>query len=394
MQKRKNIQALLICCVLAAIMAIILLCMAGSYARKRFSIQSPKLDRFLGNLTIQTEQIDPYWEERYPHQYTLLQKYQRAVSAQEDTLSAYCLTSLPNRRVHETVSFYKDSLLHYTEDAINTLYQNTAYVAEPAANTKDFSDWLQEQGIPFLYVQTPNPDKVRYCQGDEQAFSDYVQRDTALGRKLQAANVPYFDLAAECTDTIQFAFDKTNHWQPTTALQAAAAVAGRLNELYGADLPTDCYRADQYRDYLEDYPEQQRELLEVFGEPYTLPVPIRDGTYTVTYAESDTATGSWPQTLLRPASDWRLLNDAAYFGTFQMVNSLIYNIRHEDADAAPKKILVIGDSFNWSLSSYLAVGVQQVDVLHNASFDGSIRTYIQKTSRIMWWFAIMMPNFT
>lgn len=58
---------MLICGVLDAIMAIILICMVGSYARKAFSIHSSKLDRILGNLTIQTEQIDPYWEERYPH---------------------------------------------------------------------------------------------------------------------------------------------------------------------------------------------------------------------------------------------------------------------------------------------------------------------------------------
>lgn len=380
MQKSKNIPAMLICGVLGAIMAIILICMVGSYARKAFSIHSSKLDRILGNLTIQTEQIDPYWEERYPHQYTLLQKYQRAILSEEDTISAYCLTSLPNRRVHATVSFYKSSVLHYQEDSINALYQNTSYIAEPATNTGDFANWLQGQNIPFLYVQTPNPDKVRYCQGDEQAFSDYVQRDVALGRALQAMDVPYLDLAADYADSITFAFDQTNHWQPTTALQAAAAVAERLNDLYKAGLPTSCYQDDQYTDYLEEFPDQQQELLDVFGSPYTLPVPITGGCYTLTYAESDITKGTWPQVLLRPASEWRLLNDSAYFGTFQMVNSLIYNIRNEAPYAAPKKILVIGDSFNWALSSYLAVGVQQIDVLHNASFDGSIRTYIQKTN--------------
>lgn len=45
-----------------------------------------------------------------------------------------------------------------------------------------------------------------------------------------------------------------------------------------------------------------------------------------------------------------------------------------------KKILIIGDSFNWILSSYLSSDIEYIDVIHNASFSDSIRKYIENTN--------------
>ena len=41
---------------------------------------------------------------------------------------------------------------------------------------------------------------------------------------------------------------------------------------------------------------------------------------------------------------------------------------------------MIGDSFDWPLCAYLAMGVEQLTFLHNASFTGSILSYIDATS--------------
>lgn len=44
-----------------------------------------------------------------------------------------------------------------------------------------------------------------------------------------------------------------------------------------------------------------------------------------------------------------------------------------------KRILIIGDSYNWILSDYLIADIEYIDVIHNASYSESIRGYIEKT---------------
>ena len=44
-----------------------------------------------------------------------------------------------------------------------------------------------------------------------------------------------------------------------------------------------------------------------------------------------------------------------------------------------KKILIIGDSFNWSTSSYLSIGVEDITVIHNVSFTRRLMSYIRQT---------------
>ena len=48
-------------------------------------------------------------------------------------------------------------------------------------------------------------------------------------------------------------------------------------------------------------------------------------------------------------------------------------------DNVGKKILIIGDSFNWILADYLITDIEYLDVIHNATFTESIQSYICKT---------------
>ena len=100
----------------------------------------------------------------------------------------------------------------------------------------------------------------------------------------------------------------------------------------------------------------------------------------MTYAESDCRKGSVEGVMLNPKEEW-LMEGGAYHDMYRVKNSSIYSIKNKTiGDKQKGKILVIGDSFNWPVSIYLATGVEQIDIIHNASFSGSLRAYIKENN--------------
>lgn len=61
-------------------------------------------------------------------------------------------------------------------------------------------------------------------------------------------------------------------------------------------------------------------------------------------------------------------------------NSTLHKYHNPDSqNNKGKRILIIGDSYNWILSDYLIADIEYIDVIHNASYSESIRGYIEKT---------------
>ena len=90
-------------------------------------------------------------------------------------------------------------------------------------------------------------------------------------------------------------------------------------------------------------------------------------------AEKEKWEGDFTQVFLRPLEQWNA--DNPYYGAFRISNSLFYDVENRDCPEG-KTLLVIGDSYDWPVVSYLSLGVHRVTFLHNDSFSGSILSFI------------------
>lgn len=335
----------------------------------------------LSNLTIQTVIGNDEWAQKYPYDQSFTEKYQAKIQRVKTALESFCTTSFPaSSKIDDLVTVFKHRVFHYHADDIIGNNENILYVQDPVANVTEFAQTLAEKGYPFLYVQTPSPSSVACHSGASLDGTDRMlaERNQALTDALSSLEVNTLNLTPDLSDTVQF--DKTAHWFPEDALYAAEIIASRLNQDFGFCIDTDVFSTENFSRHLQNYPDIADQIQSNWGYRFDVPVPKDDCTYSVVYAEQDCWTGSFAETMLHPAEQWSADN-IAYHGAFRISNSLIYEIVNQSATASTgKHILMIGDSFDWPLCAYLAMGVERLTFLHNASFTGSILSYIDATA--------------
>ena len=335
----------------------------------------------LSNLTIQTVIGNDEWTQKYPYDLSFTEKYQAKIQHVKTALESFCTTSFPaSSKIDDLVTIIKHRVFHYHADDIVGNNENIMYVQDAVANVTEFSKILAEKGCPFLYVQTPSPSSVAYYKGSSPVGTDRMlaERNHALTDALSKQEVNILNLTAELSDTIQF--DKTAHWFPEDALYAAKIIAARLNQDFGFGIDTDIFSADNFTWHLQKDSDIASQIQSNWGYRFDVPVPKDEYSFSVVYAETDRWSGNFAESMLHPTEFWHADN-VAYHGAFRISNSLIYEITNQSATTnAGKHILMIGDSFDWPLCAYLAMGVEQLTFLHNASFTGSILSYINATA--------------
>lgn len=333
----------------------------------------------LKRITIQTVIEDDKWSEKYPYENSasFWEQYQEKTAAVKKSLESYCTVSFPgSERINMVVTGLKEHLYHYKLDEISGIYENIVYVEKCADNVAAFRDSLQQKGYPFLYVQTPSPDSVQYYRGTALQGDSLTipERSYAFIGMLEDENINVINMISDHTDDISF--DNSLHWMPENGLSCAALIARELNTSYHFSIDENIYSPENFYDLLSVYPEQKESILQNCGYDFSVPVPKNDPQYQIVYAEETAWNGSFLNAMIYDADAWDL-EGGPYHNIFRLSNSLIFEITNEDA-AEDKKILVIGDSFNWPVSAYLSLGVRNVTIIHNASFTGSLLNYIEK----------------
>lgn len=337
------------------------------------------LNILLKRITIQTVIEEDVWSQKYPYENSssFQSRYQEKSAAVKKSLESYCTVSFPgSERINLLVNGLKEHLYHYNIDEISGIYENIAYVEKYADNVIAFRDTLQQKGYPFLYVQTPTNESIQYYQGTTLQGDSLVipERSYAFTNMLEEENIHVINIARDYPDNISF--DASLHWMPDNGLSCAALIARELNTSYHFSIDENVYSPDNFYDLLSLYPEQKESILENCGYDFSLPVPSADFPCQIVYAEETAWEGSFLNALTHPADTWDL-EGGPYHNVFRISNSLIFEITSENA-SEDKKILVIGDSFNWPVSAYLSLGVKNVTIIHNASFTGSLLSYIEK----------------
>ncbi len=379
MKMLKHIETIVFCVALLLFMSMAVGTMAAGCLARVFGSRHEMIAYFMQNVAFQAHIADDRWMKEYPLEESPAKKYERKISEVKKIIDSCCTTSFPwSIQINDLVSKYKKEIICYDIESISSPYEAATYVQEPCANVVAFSEALKKEGYPFLYVQTPSRDSVVYCQNRKADIMQLtrLERSRTFVDMLEEMEIQVMDIAQEPGLSLQY--DCSGHWSPSDGLLCALRVAGELNENYGFDFELGDYEPSEYTNLMDRYPKERSTIEENCGYAFEVPIPVKEMAYTVTFAEDESWKGSFQDSLIKQAEKWDLSGDA-YHNVFRMNNNLIYEIHNESSKTnRGRKILIIGDSFNWPVSSYLSIGIEDIVVIHNASFTGSIMTYIRQ----------------
>lgn len=379
MKVLRHVETIICCMVLLVFMSMAVGTMGAGCLAQAFGLNHRIIAYFMKNVTFQSHIGNDQWTRKYPLEENLAEKYNRQVSEIKRVVDNCCTTSFPwSIQIHRIVNKYEKELIGYDIDEVSSTYEAVKYVQGPCSKVVAFSNALENEGYPFLYVQTPSRDSVVYCQGLDGDIIQLtrLERSRTFVGMLEEKKIRVMDIAQEPGLSLQY--DSSGHWSASDGLLCASRIAGELNENYGFDFNLMDYELSEYTDLMDMYPKEKKIIEDNCGYTFGVPIPVEESAHTVTFAEDEFWEGSFQETLIRQKEEWDLSGDA-YHNVFRVDNYLIYEIHNDDSKTNKgKKILVIGDSFNWPVSSYLSIGVEDIVVIHNASFTGSIMSYIRQ----------------
>ena len=290
-------------------------------------------------------------------------------------LMAYTTSAMIfNKQINLAVTYIDGKL----QTAPSTL-ENRKYVEVPSENVINFAHFVEEQNIPFMYVSTPSLDSIKCRMGDEKIQEHQLsERSWYLLQNLRDAGVDTVDLAEELADAQKQQYDLSSHWFPESALYAAGIVAERVNR-YGFEFNSAIYyNTSDCIDYFQDKEDWKEVIYNNSGYSYSFPIPKQNKNMIFSLEHEGTVReGTFEEVFLQEPNEY---TDSAYHGFSVVQNSTLYKYHNLNAvDKVGKKILIIGDSFNWILADYLITDIEYLDVIHNATFTESIQSYICKT---------------
>lgn len=293
-------------------------------------------------------------------------------------MTAYTTSAMPfNQQINTLISRIDRALVN-----VPTTYSSIRYVSSPSQNVVDFANFLEGENIPFTYVSTPCRDSVLARLGRKELYENRISECSwYLLQNLKDANIDTIDLAQELADVEMLSYDMSNHWFPENALYAAKIVAEHLNS-YGFNFDASHFEKENTWDYLADKQDWKKAVYDNCGYEFAFPIPncATDMKFTLEH-EGIIKEGKFEEALLQDYDDVikNAPYNAAYHGCSALVNETLYTLYNSGkCNNANKRIVIIGDSFNWVLSSYLAIEIEHLDVIHNASFAQSTREYIKQ----------------
>lgn len=376
------LKTLIICSIFIGMFLLVFSTMAVSFISQRYGIENRFIKFLTKHVTIQSIMADDYWSQNYPYKNEVpyLDKYEQKVKNIEQIFESFCTVSLPgSETINNAVTLFKHQIYHYNIDEIKGIYENTIYIQEAAQNVIEFSKTMKSEGYPFLYVQTPQAGSISYYHGQTENFSSEslstVERSHAFTSMLEESGINVINIARDYDNNISF--DASGHWFPENALDCSCIIAQELNERYNFEFNLTDYEKTLYYDLLDEYPEQVKLIEQNCGYKFGLPIPYKQYDFKWVHAETDVLEGNFIDVMIAEPVEWNE-EGGAYHGMLNFSNSLMYDITNYSTETNPgKNILIIGDSFNWPVSMYLSVGIERITFVHNASFTGSMLSYVK-----------------
>lgn len=256
-----------------------------------------------------------------------------------------------------------------------------------AANVEAFAEFLTEEGIPFLYVES----LFKEDREDDNPFlyDDYTNRNAdELVGYLREAGISVLDLrdsvSEQKPDHYSLFFKTDTHWLPSTGLWASRQIAERLYTDFSFELSFELLSEDRYRSIL--YPRSylgssgRNAGLSYAGlDDFTLLLPDFETSLSYVSRQADIdRSGSFEEALI----DWDRLGGTDYYAESSYAAYMggrqpLAEIRNDYADNEIR-LLFISDSFGATVAPFLSLTVAELDFIDPRLFNGSVERYVRE----------------
>lgn len=369
------IKTICVCAILLSISIITISCLYVSNNQKYNVDDNMSVTWLLKNVTMDAN-IDDYWQDKYPYEMDMVDVYLNKVHDVKNILTSFCTNFFPFKDIIDTSAVYIKKMLCYGADEIAISYENDIYVSNPIREVVELRDELANRNIPLMYVQTPYKATVEYYLGvDINAEKKIIaDRNYYLIKGLKQNNIYSLNIAEELVTVPKY--DLTSHWYPQNALECTQMISSQLNDRFGFNISINSYDLDNMNNYLDSYPYENSCINESESNEYMIYVPCNDEyKLLLVYNEDEQWYGSFSDVMFHEKEQWNLTG-GPYHDIFRIDNNAIYDIYNENP-VCDKRIMIIGDSFNWPIASYLSLELSQITIVNNRSFTGSIIKLIE-----------------
>lgn len=251
-----------------------------------------------------------------------------------------------------------------------------------AANASELDRLLAQQGMPFLYLQTPF--KINADDTDIDGILDFSNQNADdLLSQLTALGVDTYDLRqvlrSTGVDYHSYFFRTDHHWKPEIGLWVAGVLGEYLNQNYGLTVDTTLYQEDlyTYQLYHDGFLGSQGQkvtsaraqsedislIFPNFATDISIQIPSlavdKRGDFSVFYQFNESQT--------------------IYYTTYLYGDQALTRIENHLRPEG-NKLLILGDSFDNCLIPFLALGVHQIDSIDLRSFTGSLQSYLSQNT--------------
>lgn len=359
------------------------------------------------------ETVTVDWQERYPFrkqdlaldqtvekkEQSRLEQYQETAFALEEKVEVYTgellagymqavegMNWLEKKLGWEISSYAEYNGVIELQDGHLTACCEKIDTTQNAESVKELYEFCTGSGRDFLYVQTPykiSPDQDAGISGTLDYSS---QNADELLDKMRKAQIPCLDLRErireEGAEPHSLFYRTDHHWKVETGLWAAGVIAEVLDEDHGFSIDRTRLQPEQF--VYRTYPDW---FLGSYGKKVTLTRTTPDD-FTEIYPKYETSfTYEMPGTGRMQEGDFSVLYDREQIVRKDYYNADPYlaylygggpviHIRNRQVQGG--KILFIKDSFAISVIPFLALGVEETDVLDVREFDGSAKAFIEE----------------
>lgn len=273
------------------------------------------------------------------------------IEEQKAKLTAYTSSAMPFNKIINQIVTSMDKVL---VEAPHT-YQNMKHASDISDSLVAFSNECNDIGADFIFVGTPTLGSAEsYKNGEIWDNSDY-ESIYYIVKYLKSKGVDAIDLALFFAENDGCIYDESLHWGLISAFQSMQVLCEELNNK-GFDYGKELYDIKGAIDLTSSKAISDTEI-----SSHSLPVPAiaMDNEVELDY-NGEKQSGKYQNILFSTEE-----SNGAYYCRLALNNQSTYSIHNPDSKYnIGKKILVLGDSFSWPQSEYLAAFTEYVYYIH------------------------------
>lgn len=258
-------------------------------------------------------------------------------------------------------------------------------IAERADAVVDLQRYCDSLGIDLLYVQVPN--KIsKYSDTDISGSLDFSNQDSdALLDELKADGVETFDLREainnEGFNHHELFFRTDHHWLPSTGLWAAQRVLEFCNDKFNLGADAELLDASLFDEVV--YPEwflgsqgKKITLARTTPEDISLLYPSYEVEFHYELPSLDIdMIGDFSVSYDMNALKYKDFTNSNPYQAYNYGDKALVSIENLSSKS-DKSIMLFLDSFGNCVSSFIALGVREVDAVDLRYFTGSVQSLI------------------